>query len=97
MINFFFFFTGGLGGFGLELANWMVTRGATKLILTSRKGITTGYQALCVRRWKESGVQVVVSTADVTTLDGATKLIKEAIALGPVGGIFNLAVVSVFL
>lgn len=33
---------GGLGGFGLELAQWLVLRGAQKLVLTSRSGIRTG-------------------------------------------------------
>lgn len=33
---------GGLGGFGLELADWLVQRGARKLILTSRSGVTNG-------------------------------------------------------
>ena len=28
--------TGGLGGFGLELASWLVQRGARHLVLTSR-------------------------------------------------------------
>lgn len=36
---------GGLGGFGLELADWLVKRGAKKLVLASRKGVKTGYQA----------------------------------------------------
>lgn len=40
---------GGLGGFGLELADWLVLRGAKKLILTSRKGVTNGYQLLRMR------------------------------------------------
>jgi hypothetical protein len=40
------------------------------------------------------GVTVIVSTADVTNEKGARQLIKEATKLGPVGGIFNLAVVS---
>lgn len=35
---------GGLGGFGLELSDWMVLRGARKLVLSSRSGVTTGYQ-----------------------------------------------------
>lgn len=35
---------GGLGGFGLELADWMILRGARKLVLSSRSGVTTGYQ-----------------------------------------------------
>ena len=32
--------TGGLGGFGLELAHWLVERGARNLVLTSRRGMT---------------------------------------------------------
>ncbi|XP_071429466.1 fatty acid synthase [Pithys albifrons albifrons] len=85
--------TGGLGGFGLELAQWLVERGAQKLILTSRSGIRTGYQAKRVKEWKALGVQVLVSTSDVGTLEGTQLLIEEALKLGPVGGIFNLAVV----
>jgi fatty acid synthase len=87
-------YLGGLGGFGLELANWLILRGATKIILTSRSGIRTGYQSLCIRRWQEMGITVKVSTADVTNEKGAQLLIKEAAMLGSVGGIFNLAVVS---
>lgn len=34
--------TGGLGGFGLELAQWLMERGARKLVLTSRSGIRNG-------------------------------------------------------
>lgn len=84
---------GGLGGFGLELANWMIRRGAQHLVLTSRSGIYTGYQSLCVRRWREDGINVVISTADSTTLAGAEQLIKETNKIAPVGGIFNLAAV----
>nr|XP_028572050.1 fatty acid synthase [Podarcis muralis] len=85
--------TGGLGGFGLELAQWLIERGAKKLVLTSRSGIRTGYQAKRVQEWKQLGVQVLVSTSDVGTLEGAQHLIQEASQLGPVGGIFNLAMV----
>lgn len=35
---------GGLGGFGLELADFLVFRGAKKLVLTSRSGVSEGYQ-----------------------------------------------------
>lgn len=84
---------GGLGGFGLELANWMVSRGATKIVLTSRSGIKTGYQSLMVRRWRDRGVTIAIDTNDVTTLKGTESLLKESNKLGPVGGIFNLAAV----
>jgi len=91
---------GGLGGFGLELAYWTVLRGAKKLILTSRTGIKNAYQKLYLKRFKEFGkliedykIDLTVSTHNVTTLEGANKLIDDANAKGPVGGVFNLALV----
>ncbi|KAM6897707.1 fatty acid synthase [Xenentodon cancila] len=85
--------TGGLGGFGLELAHWLIERGARKLVLTSRSGIRNGYQAKRVREWRNQGVQVLVSTSDVSTLKGTEQLVAEACTLGPVGGVFHLAMV----
>nr|CAH7737556.1 unnamed protein product [Callosobruchus chinensis] len=84
---------GGLGGFGLELADWMVIRGCRKLVLTSRKGVTTGYQAYRMKIWKSYGVNIHVSTANVTTKEGCRDLIKEAQKMGPIEGIYNLAVI----
>ncbi|XP_028740769.1 fatty acid synthase [Peromyscus leucopus] len=85
--------TGGLGGFGLELARWLVLRGAQRLVLTSRSGIRTGYQAKQVREWRRQGIHVLVSTSNASSLEGARALITEATKLGPVGGVFNLAMV----
>ncbi|EFN60216.1 Fatty acid synthase [Camponotus floridanus] len=84
---------GGLGGFGLELANWMITRGARFIVLVSRTGIRTGYQMSRVQHWRNNGIKVIISTADITTFSGAECLIDESNRLAPVGGIFNLAVV----
>lgn len=39
-----FIIVGGLGGFGMELADWLISRGCTKLVLTSRRGISNNYQ-----------------------------------------------------
>ncbi|VTJ57756.1 Hypothetical predicted protein [Marmota monax] len=84
---------GGLGGFGLELAQWLVTRGARKLVLTSRSGIRTGFQAKRVSEWRRQGIQVLVSSSDASSLEGARALVTEAVQLGPIGGVFNLAMV----
>ncbi|KAL3221900.1 hypothetical protein MRX96_029108 [Rhipicephalus microplus] len=84
---------GGLGGFGLELAEWMVTRGCRKLLLISRSGVRTGYQRLCVRHWRERGATVLVSSDDISTEEGVRKIMETATSMGPVGGIFNLAMV----
>ena len=47
-----------------------------------------------MRIWKGQGVIVMVSRADLGTETGTRELIAEAKTLGPVGGIFNLAMVG---
>lgn len=84
---------GGLGGFGMELTHWLLTRGARKVVLSSRNGVVKGYQALRIKKWREHGVQVKVSTADISTVEGCTSLLHTAKLMGPVNGIFNLAAV----
>ncbi|XP_030080615.1 fatty acid synthase [Drosophila hydei] len=83
---------GGLGGFGLELADWMALRGARKLVLSSSRGITKDYQSYRIALWKTYGCETLVNTADISTIEGCRNLLLEAAKLGPVGGIFNLAV-----
>lgn len=84
---------GGLGGFGLELADLLVLRGAKNLVLVSRRGITSGYQQLRIKLWKSYGCEVKISTEDSTTREGCLALLEEAQTMGDVVGIFNLAVV----
>jgi len=86
---------GGLGGFGLELAQWLVERGARYLVLTSPVGVRTGYQDRRIRQWRQAGVTVMVSTGDVTDLDETRSLLRDAAALcrDGVASVFNLAVI----
>ncbi|XP_029167464.1 fatty acid synthase-like [Nylanderia fulva] len=84
---------GGLGGFGLELADWLILRGAKNLVLTSRTGIKTGYQRMRVDLWKSYGVNVLIITgADASNRDNCEFILKSAEKQGPVDAIFNLAV-----
>ena len=85
--------TGGLGGFGLELAQWLVDRGAHNLVLTSRSGIRNGYQSRRVKNWNDKGVRVCISKCNVASMESTEELIKEAEKLGEVGGVFHLAAV----
>jgi hypothetical protein len=78
---------------GLELANWLVLRGAKKLVLSSRFGLKNGYQTQRVNSLKSRRVSVHISTSDVCSKSGCLSLIQEANELGPVDGIFNLAMV----
>eukprot|EP00061_Rhincodon_typus_P018470 g47648.t1 len=54
-----------------------------------------GYQAKRVREWRDMGIEVLISTSDVCSLEGTQHLIAEASGLGPVGGIFHLAMMYV--
>lgn len=47
--NLVYVIPGGLGGFGLELADWLVIRGARKLVMSSSRGITKSYQTYRIR------------------------------------------------
>ncbi|CAG7680322.1 unnamed protein product [Allacma fusca] len=84
---------GGLGGMGFELADWMVSRGAKRLVLVSRTGMKSTYHDYRINVWKKQGVSTIISLDDVTTIEGTIGVLNEATKLGPIGGIFNTAVV----
>jgi fatty acid synthase len=91
---------GGLGGFGLELTQWMTLRGAKKIILTSRTGIRTNYQKIFLKRLEKFGQmsemfksEIIVSTHNTNCENGSKLLLEEANKLGTIGGIFHLALV----
>lgn len=84
---------GGLGGLGLELVQWLVTRGARHIVVNSRRGISTPLQQWTISRLKSEGINVVICQADCIHDDGAKELIDLANSMAPLGGIFNSAVV----
>ncbi|CAG2105028.1 unnamed protein product, partial [Medioppia subpectinata] len=97
--NKVYIITGGLGGFGLELIPWMQFFGARKFVTTSRSGLRTEYQKFIHNRMKKFyknmkvlESQWIVSTADGFTIEGTKQLLREAQELGPIGGIFHLAI-----
>ncbi|XP_065221118.1 fatty acid synthase-like isoform X2 [Planococcus citri] len=84
---------GGLGGFGMELADWLVVQGARNIVISSRTGIKNGYQSYRIHLWREYGAKVVISTANISEQWGVKSLLEMANSLGPVAGIFNLAAI----
>ena len=84
--------TGGLGGFGLELTEWLVERGARQLILCSRSGIRTGYQLKKINYLQTFfDAQISVSKLNITKENECEELIVKSSL--PIGGIFHLAAV----
>ncbi len=57
--------TGGLGGLGLVVAEWLVGRGARHLVLVGRRGATEGSRS-AVERMTAVGAKVLIAAADVT-------------------------------
>jgi acyl transferase domain-containing protein/NADPH:quinone reductase-like Zn-dependent oxidoreductase/acyl carrier protein len=71
--------TGGLSGFGLATAHWLVQQGARHLVLLSRRGRATPGAEPTLQALREQGAQVTVLACDVTDA-AALKL-----ALSPLG------------
>ncbi|XP_076382068.1 fatty acid synthase [Megalopta genalis] len=83
---------GGLGGLGLEMADWLVIRGAKNLVIVSRNGIKTGYQRMRTDIWKSYGVKVlIISGVDASKREDCEFILRSAEKQAPVDGVFNLA------
>lgn len=86
--------TGGLGGFGLAVAKWLVNRGAKSLVLTGRNGAATPEAKRLVAELKQLGAKVLVVKADITDEKLVARLFKRvARSLEPLRGIFHAAMV----
>ncbi len=84
---------GGLGGFGLAVAKWLVESGARNLVLTGRTGAETHEAKRAVAELKRFGAKVRVVKADVTDERQVARMVKTANKLGPLRGIFHAATV----
>ncbi|GGK58296.1 type I polyketide synthase [Amphritea balenae] len=58
--------TGGLGGFGLRTAQWLVDKGAKHLLLLSRRGKASDEAAEFLQQCKAQGVNARAEACDVT-------------------------------
>lgn len=82
--------TGGLGGFGRVLADWLVECGARHLVLSSRSGASTPEAIEFVAKLEAQGIKTTVAKADIGSPDDVKRLVSEIPALK---GIFHLAMV----
>ena len=85
---------GGLGGFGLETARWLVGLGAGNLVLTSRRGAADDAVKAEIAEIEKLGAKIVVEACDVAD-EKATKalLAKLAKEMPPVRGVLHTAMV----
>jgi acyl transferase domain-containing protein/acyl carrier protein len=85
--------TGGYGGFGLEVASWLVQRGARSLALVGRNG-PDAHASKVIENMERGGVQVLKFKADIAIEQDVRGLFES---LGrqamPLKGIFHAAAV----
>ena len=87
---------GGSSELGVRITVWMVSRGARKFILTSRRGpkALTKVDSQYLYYLRSSGVSVDVLAADAGKEKDMTTVMNRANEMAPIGGIFLMTVVS---
>jgi myxalamid-type polyketide synthase MxaB len=78
--------TGGLGGLGLQVARWLIRKGAKDLVLMGRSDPTPAVRAT-LQAWRSEGVEVTVARADVAQKDQ----VDRALAGIPLRGVVHAA------
>ena len=74
--------TGGLSGLGLCVAQWLAQRGAGRLVLLGRRGVTAE-SAAAVEEMRAGGTEIVVEAADVADESALRAVLARIRASGP--------------
>ena len=91
--NACYLLSGGLGGFGLALAERLVRRGARHLVLIGRSAPSPSARA-AVAALRQSGAEIMTYQADIADREQASHVIADAQrTMGPLRGIFHAAMV----
>jgi NAD(P)-dependent dehydrogenase (short-subunit alcohol dehydrogenase family)/acyl carrier protein len=83
--------TGGFGGLGLLVAEWLATKGAGCVVLVGRRA-PSGDAALAIRALEARGTRVVARQADVADVDRITAVLDDVRCTGiRIAGVFHAA------
>lgn len=74
--------TGGLGGFGLRTAQWLIDKGARHLVLLGRRGPASAEAQPQLALWHAQGIDVQAVACDITDR-GQLHAVFERIAASP--------------
>ncbi len=86
--------TGGLSGFGLETAHWLVDKGAKSIVLASRSGQVPAESEASLLALQQRDVSIEIRACDVTSQQAVNELFTEFDAtLPPLKGIILAAMV----
>lgn len=84
---------GGIGGFGLVAAEWLIEKGARHLALCSRRGIPDDQTTAAITRWTNAGITVSVHACDVTSEASVAKMLTELRLKAPIKSILHAAMI----
>lgn len=84
---------GGIGGFGLATAEWLVEKGARTIALCSRRGVADAETQAMIDTWNRLGVTTVIDAVDVTVEAEVAALLTRLRAIGPLKTIIHAAMV----
>ncbi|KJF67040.1 type I polyketide synthase [Rhizobium nepotum] len=84
---------GGIGGFGLEAANWLAAKGASHLALATRSGTLDDDTRDAIARWHEMGIKASVHACDVTNEAQLCSLLADLRKVAPLKGVVHAAMV----
>jgi thioester reductase-like protein len=86
--------TGGAGGFGLEVAKWMVRQGARYLALMTRSGPPDEAAKIAIEQLRSAGVTVLDMRGDVTRAADVERVIRDLQdSPAPLAGVIHSAMV----
>ena len=89
-----FLVAGGLSGFGLRTAEWLVEKGCRNLVLISRSGPVAQEARLVIDRLQSAGVCIHAAACDVTDRQALAALLQEiALEMPPLTGVVHAAMV----
>lgn len=84
---------GGIGGFGLAAADWLVEQGARHIALSTRRGLVDAETQTVIDRWAKQGVTAYIRGCDVTSEAALSALLAELRTIAPLKTIIHAAMV----
>ncbi|OAF68425.1 hypothetical protein A3Q56_03845 [Intoshia linei] len=86
---------GGLGGIGLEFCEWLISRGAKNITLTSRSGIKNSYQKVKLAYFIECGVNLKIEKINISNSNEMLIMLNKITKNREIDGVFNLAAITI--
>ena len=89
-----YWIAGGLGGFGLHIARWMVRQGARHLVLSGRRETPSSDAAAMIEQMESQGANVSVMRCDITDAQDVRATLRQIDEqMPPLRGVFHTAMV----